>query len=297
MRSMTNEDESLMQSHARPASFLEVRDIEKWFRSGQGKHGSTVYALGGVDFSLSQGRFLSIVGPSGCGKSTLLRLIDGLQRPDSGSVRIGGKDVAAPGLDRGMVFQSPNLLPWRTVVRNVEFGLESTGVHRAERRRRALEWLRLVGLDGFADFYPSQLSGGMQQRVGLVRALAIDPELLLMDEPFAAVDAQTRLVLQEELERIWQVSKKTVVFITHDVEEALFLADVVIVMGRAPSRVIKEVEVDFPHPRGTGVRGAPEFGRLKSTILEILRSEVSPVGSSKLGAAGGLNSNGKLESR
>jgi len=264
--------EPLAQQDAAPA-FLEVRGVSKSFGAA-GKSRRHVQALQDVSLEVGPREFLSIVGPSGCGKSTLLRLVDGLEKPQSGQVLLGGRPVKAPGLDRGVVFQAPNLLPWRTVVRNVEFGLESKGMARRERRARALELLDIVGLAGFAGFYPSQLSGGMQQRVGLARALAIDPAMLLMDEPFAAVDAQTRLVLQEELERVWLQTEKAVLFITHDIEEAIFLADRVIVMSRTPGRIIDTVPVDFPRPRHFDLRGTPEFAQLVRRVLDSLRAQV-----------------------
>lgn len=254
-------------------AFLDVRGVSKTF-SAPGKSGRQVQALRNVSFQVGPREFLSIVGPSGCGKSTLLRLVDGLERPEGGQILLAGKSVRSPGLDRGVVFQSPNLLPWRTVVRNVEFGLESKGVSRSARRKAALDLLGLVGLGGFANFYPSQLSGGMQQRVGLARALAIDPAMLLMDEPFAAVDAQTKLVLQEELEKVWLQTEKAVLFITHDIEEAIFLADRVLVMSKGPGRIIDTVEIDFPRPRNFDLRGTPEFAALVHRVLEGLRAEV-----------------------
>jgi len=230
-------------------------------------------ALDHVDLAIGATEFISVVGPSGCGKSTLLRLIDGLDAPDAGEVLVGGKPVTGPGLDRGVVFQHPHLLPWRSVERNVEFGLESQGVDRAQRKERASELLELVGLKKFASYYPGQLSGGMQQRVGLARALAVDPKMLLMDEPFAAVDAQTKLVLQEELEKIWLQSAKAVLFITHDIDEAIFLADRVIVMSPGPGRVIDEIVVPFPRPRDFALRGTPEFAALVHRVLEDLRGQ------------------------
>jgi NitT/TauT family transport system ATP-binding protein len=256
--------------------YLEVRGVSKWFSGHRGHQGAGVQALDQVSLSMPAGQFVSIVGPSGCGKSTLLRLIDGLEVPDAGEVLIEGTPVREPSLDRGVVFQSPNLLPWRTVQRNVEFGLESLGVRRAERAARARELIDLVGLGDFAESYPSQLSGGMQQRVGLARALALNPAMLLMDEPFAAVDAQTRLVLQEELERIWLQSEKSVVFITHDIEEALFLADVVLVMSKSPGRIIDTVPVSFPRPRTYDVRGTAEFAASVRRLLDALRVQVRP---------------------
>lgn len=255
--------------------FLDVRKVSKSFTGHRGHQGDRVLALDEVSLSMSAGKFVSIVGPSGCGKSTLLRLIDGLDQPDSGEILIQSAPVHEPSLDRGVVFQAPNLLPWRTVQRNVEFGLESLGMGRRERAKRARELIELVGLGDFAESYPTQLSGGMQQRVGLARALAINPEMLLMDEPFAAVDAQTRLVLQEELERIWLQSGKSVVFITHDIEEALFLSDVVLVMSKSPGRIIDTVPVGFPRPRRYDIRGTAEFAALVRRLLGALRVRVA----------------------
>jgi NitT/TauT family transport system ATP-binding protein len=251
-------------------AFLEVRNVSKSFRHGRQKTGRML-ALSDVSFTMAEGTFLSIIGPSGCGKSTLLRLIDGLQQPDSGEILIDGNRVDRPGRDRGLVFQAPNLMPWRTALRNVTFGLEAQGIHGAERTRRARALLELVGLSEFEDFYPSQLSGGMQQRVGLARALAVNPSVLLMDEPFAAVDAQTKLVLQEELERIWLMEEKSVVFITHDVDEALFLSDTVLVMSKSPGKIIDTVHVDFPRPRSFDIRGSVEFAALVRRLLDSLR--------------------------
>jgi NitT/TauT family transport system ATP-binding protein len=232
----------------------------------------SIEVLDNVNITLDPGIFCSVVGPSGCGKSTMLRIVDGLLRPDSGTVRIGGKTVAGPSLDRGFVFQQFNLLPWRTVQANVEFGLENLRVGKAERRRRAEHWLKVVDLDGFKNYFPSQLSGGMQQRVGLARALAVEPNILLMDEPFGSVDDQTRMLLQEELLQIWERDHKTVIFVTHDIEEALFLSDFVIVMSSRPGRVIRKLDVPFDRPRVDELRGDPEFARLKQAVWEELRS-------------------------
>ena len=256
---------------AAPA-FLEIRNLRKTF-SGRSKNEERVVALNDVNLTLADREFLAIVGPSGCGKSTLLRMIDGLDHPDSGQILLRGSPVTKPGLDRGVVFQAPNLLPWRTVQRNIEFGLEAKKIPKAQRRERADELLELVGLEKFGGFYPKQLSGGMQQRVGLARALAIDPTLLLMDEPFGAVDAQTKLVLQEELERIWLQTDKAVVFITHDIDEAIFLADRVVVMSPGPGRIIDDVDVPFERPRDFDVRGTPEFAALVRRVLDGLRSQ------------------------
>jgi NitT/TauT family transport system ATP-binding protein len=209
----------------------------------------TVQALDDVNFGVEDGEFVCIVGPSGCGKTTLFRLIAGLEQPTSGAVRLDGTPVEGPDTDRGMVFQEYGLFPWRTVRENVAFGLEEQGVEKSERTRRIGEMLDLVGLSEFADAYPKELSGGMKQRVGIARALAVDPELLLMDEPFGAVDAQTRDMLHEELLNIWAETGKTVLFVTHDVEEAVTLSDRVVVMAADPGRVREVVDVDLARPR------------------------------------------------
>ena len=216
----------------------------------------TVQALDDVNFAVGSGEFVCIVGPSGCGKTTLFRLIAGLETPTSGAVRLDGEPVTGPGTDRGMVFQEYGLFPWRTVRGNVAFGLEEQGVDGEERVARVAEMIELVGLDGFADAYPKELSGGMKQRVGIARALAVDPELLLMDEPFGSVDAQTRDMLHEELLDVWAETEKTVLFVTHDVEEAVTLADRVVVMAANPGRVRDVVSVDLERPR---TRTAPAF--------------------------------------
>jgi NitT/TauT family transport system ATP-binding protein len=257
--------------------YLELDGITKTFVLERRRQKEELCALEDVSFGVQERSFVAICGPSGCGKSTLLRLIHGLQSADSGEVRVRGERVLAPSLDRGMVFQNHNLMPWRTVVRNVELGLEAQGIARGERQERAMKWLGKVGLEQFASYYPAQLSGGMQQRVGLARALAIEPELLLMDEPFGALDAQTRVLLQEELERIWEADAKTVVFITHDIDEALFLSDRVLVMSARPGKVIADIPVDAPRPRGAAWRATPEFAQLKGRIWELLRGSQEPV--------------------
>jgi NitT/TauT family transport system ATP-binding protein len=248
---------------------VEVRGVNKSFPRNRGD--GDLEVLNDVSFSLDSGTFTCLVGPSGCGKSTLLRIIDGLIPADSGEVFIGGKKVREPALDRGFVFQQFNLLPWRTVIGNVEFGLENLGVKKDERRRRAEEILKLVDLEGFESYFPGQLSGGMQQRVGLARALAVEPTILLMDEPFGSVDDQTRMLLQEELLKIWEKAQKTVVFVTHDIEEALYLGDRIVVMRSRPSRITRILEVPFGRPRADEIRGSPEMGRLKQEIWEELK--------------------------
>ena len=251
--------------------YLELDGIAKTFVLKRQRPHRELRVLDDVSLAVQERSFVVICGPSGCGKSTLLRMIHGLQEADSGEIRVQGERVTGPRLSRAMVFQHHNLMPWRTVQRNVELGLEAKRVAKAERATRAEQWLEKVGLTEFASYYPAQLSGGMQQRVGLARALALDPEMLLMDEPFGALDAQTRVVLQGELERIWEADAKTVVFITHDIEEALFLADRVIVMSARPGRIVADIPVSAPRPRGDAWRADPELGRLKGEIWRLLK--------------------------
>lgn len=270
------EQELMMRAEAPLGDdFLELRQVELSFTTRAGGHSKRIRVLDGLDLTIKRGEFCSIVGPSGCGKSTTLRVIDGLIRPDSGSVVADGRPVTEPSPDKAFVFQQFNLLPWRTVLGNVEFGLENMGVSKKERRERARRWLEVVGLSKFEDYYPAQISGGMQQRVGLARALATEPDTILMDEPFGSVDAQTRMLLQEEILRIWdQDKKKTVLFVTHDIEEALFLSDRVIVMSPRPARILRSVDVSFERPRTDELRGDAEFAHLKEEIWVELKSAI-----------------------
>ncbi len=250
---------------------LCVRDVCKTFRltGGAGTTDRLLKVLRNVSFDVRHGEIVSLIGESGCGKTTLLRIIQGLVRLDSGSVLVDGLCVAAPGRDRGFVFQQASLLPWRTARRNVEFGLELQGVDRAERGQRATRLLELVGLGQSADQFPHQLSGGMQQRVGLARALAIDPAVLLMDEPFSALDAQTREALQIELMRIHERTEKTTLFVTHDLDEAIYLSDRVVVLAAKPGRVKRVISVPFTHPR-------PELAELRADrLFQEIRAEMS----------------------
>jgi NitT/TauT family transport system ATP-binding protein len=238
--------------------------------------GRTVTALDNVSFDVQGGEFVVLVGPSGCGKSTLLDLLGGLSAPTSGQILVDGVPVSGPGLDRGIVFQQYALLPWRTAQGNVEFGLEATGLPRRQRAARAREFLDLVGLAGFGDRYPHELSGGMKQRVAIARSLAFDPDVLLMDEPFAALDAQTRDGLQDELLRIWERTGKTVVFITHGIDEAVYLGQRVAVMTSRPGRIKKIVEVPITARSATeDLRSDPEFARYRHEIWSLLRDEVT----------------------
>jgi NitT/TauT family transport system ATP-binding protein len=234
-------------------------------------------ALSEVDLEVKEGEFLTLVGPSGCGKSTLLDLLTGLSRPTGGEILIDGRTVEGPGLDRGIVFQQYALFPWRTALGNVEFGLEAKAVPRKERKELGRSYLELVGLDGFADRYPHELSGGMRQRVAIARSLAFDPDVLLMDEPFAALDAQTRESLQEELLRIWEKTGKTIVFITHGIDEAVYLGQRVAVMSSRPGRIRQIIDVDFP-TRDGDLRADPAFGEYRHAIWTLLREEAIPVG-------------------
>lgn len=247
------------------SSAIEVRGLDVRFGRGQ-----PVVALENVNFSIADGEFLAVVGPSGCGKSTLLKVLAGLLKPSSGEASIRGETVRQPRRDIGVVFQSPVLFPWRSVFDNVLLPADVIGIKGAQVRERAQALLDLVGLSGFEKRFPRELSGGMQQRVGIVRALVHNPSVLLMDEPFGALDALTRETMNRELQRIWLEARKTVLFITHSIAEAVFLADRVLVMTPRPGRVALEVTVDFPRPRPLSVVNTKEFGAHVSRIREVL---------------------------
>jgi len=231
-------------------------------------------ALSNVDFAVEDGEFVTIVGPSGCGKSTLLMLIAALLAPSSGTVRLDGRPVTAPGPDRALVFQDFALLPWRTVLANVELGLELKGVPTGERSALARRHIAMVGLAAFEHSYPHQLSGGMRQRVGIARALAVEPQVLLMDEPFGALDAQIRQVMGSELLKIWERGRKTILFVTHDIDEAIYLADRIVVMSASPGRVIADIKVTLPRPRPLEIRNDPVFTAYRQRIWDLLAQEV-----------------------
>jgi NitT/TauT family transport system ATP-binding protein len=237
------------------------------------RRGGVVLAVDRLDLHVDDREFVSIVGPSGCGKSTVLRMVAGLVRPSTGVVLLDGTPVDEPGADRGMVFQSYTLFPWLTVQGNVEFGLELKGMPAAERATIARSYIELVGLGGFERSYPKELSGGMMQRVALARALANDPAVLLMDEPFGALDAQTRLIMQELLLDLWQQQPKTILFVTHDIEESIFLSDRIYVMSARPGRIKAEIAVPLPRPRTLDATTDPAFVILKRQIFDLIRDE------------------------
>jgi NitT/TauT family transport system ATP-binding protein len=231
-------------------------------------------ALDQINLEVNEGEFVTIVGPSGCGKTTFINLCDGLLKPTAGHISIDGKTVTGPGIDRGMVFQDSCLMPWRTVLKNVIFGLECQGLDNPEGIERAMGFIKLVGLQGFEEHYPHELSGGMQQRCNLARALTVDPKILIMDEPFAALDAQTREIMQAELLRIWKESGKTVLFITHQISEAIFLADRVIVFGSRPGRVKKMIPINLPRPRDLSIKRDPQFLKYEDELWQLIEEEV-----------------------
>jgi NitT/TauT family transport system ATP-binding protein len=258
---------------ARPsAAKVVARDVHVVYRPDA--RARPVVALEGIDLTVAEGEFFCILGPSGCGKSTFLSVVDGLVAPTRGEVLLDGRPVSGPGRDRGFVFQDPSLFPWLTTLGNVVYGLECHGVSRAAAVERVRPIVEMVGLVGFEHHYPHQLSGGMQQRVNLARALAVDPEVLLMDEPFAALDAQTRDVMQEELLRIVARAGKTVLFITHQISEAVFLADRVAVFSARPGRVREVVPVPLPRPRELAVKRTARFLELEDHIWKLIETDV-----------------------
>ena len=239
-----------------------------------GKTFGDLRALQDINLAVERGEFIALVGPSGCGKTTFLRIVAGLEPASSGEVTLDGRAVRSPGGDRGLVFQSDNLLPWRTVFANAIIGREVAGHVGPAERQRTMELLKLVGLEGFEHYHPRQLSGGMRQRVNLARALAIDPEVLLMDEPFSSLDAQTREIMQTELMRIWEDGRKTVLFVTHQIDEAVFLADRVLVFARRPGRLRESVAIELPRPRSLAIKRTVEFVRYVDHIWRLIEDDV-----------------------
>ena len=237
------------------------------------KKATPTQALRPINLQVRENDFITILGPSGCGKSTLLRIIAGLDFPTEGQVLLEGAPVRGPGADRGMVFQSYTLFPWLTVEQNIRFGLRERGMSVALQKERSDFFIAKVGLRGFENHYPRQLSGGMQQRTAIARALANDPKMLLLDEPFGALDNQTRVLMQELLLGIWEQAQKTVLFVTHDIDEAIFMASRVAVFSARPGRIKSEIAVDFPHPRHYTLKTSPEFMQLKARLTEEIRAE------------------------
>jgi len=254
-------------------SALSIQQVSRSFPSPRGAGHPPLQALQPVDFDVRDNDFVTILGPSGCGKSTLLRIVAGLDTPSGGRVLLDGQPVVGPGADRGMVFQSYTLFPWLTIEQNVRFGLRERGMSEAEQRERSDFFIQRVGLRGFEQHFPKQLSGGMQQRTAIARALANDPKILLLDEPFGALDNQTRVLMQELLLGIWEASRKTVLFVTHDIDEAIFMANRVAVFSARPGRIKSEIAVDFPHPRHYTIKTSPAFSELKARLTEEIRAE------------------------
>lgn len=246
---------------------VSIKNVSRIFKK---EDKSSTEALKNVSFDVGDGEFVCLLGPSGCGKTTLLRIIAGLETRTSGDITLNGISITGPDPKRGMVFQQYSLFPWRTVIDNVTFGLEMQGIDKAESRKHAEKYIELVGLKQFKNSYPYELSGGMQQRAAIARALANEPEVLLMDEPFGALDAQTRNILQDELLRIWEQRHVTFIFVTHSVDEAVVLSDRIVVMTARPGRIKEIVEVDLPRPRS---RTSPEVNRLRDRVLKLLEEE------------------------
>lgn len=245
-------------------------EIRKLIKTYPRRKGDRLRVLNGLTIAVNQNEFSVILGPSGCGKSTFLRLLAGLEKPDSGEILVDGKAICGTEQNRGMVFQSYSSFPWLNVLKNIMFGFDLTNIAESEQEIIARKYINLIGLEGFENHYPSQLSGGMKQRVAIARTLAVNPEILLMDEPFGALDSQTRESMQDLLLRIWEEDNKTVVFVTHDIEEALFLADSIHVCSNRPLRVIKTIKVDFSRPRTELLRTSIKFIEEKRKIKDIL---------------------------
>jgi NitT/TauT family transport system ATP-binding protein len=248
---------------------LEALGVRKIYT----KNGVPLDILDVERFSVREGEFVTVIGPSGCGKSTFLHIVGGFIKAESGSIRVYGEEVNGPGPDRGMMFQEFALFPWRTVAGNVAWGLESQGVPRAEIESVVGRYLEMMSLGDFRNHFPSELSGGMKQRVALARVLAFDPKVLLMDEPFGALDAQTRETMQEELTRLWERTGKTIVFVTHDIEEAVYLGDRVVVLTARPARIREEVRIALPRPRGLEVKKSVQCLEYRNYIWDLIRSE------------------------
>jgi len=279
-----NQTTSLESARLAQGGAIEIDKLH--IRLGEGSQAFD--AVQDVSLSIAPGEFVCVLGPSGCGKSTLLGALAGHWTPSRGSIRVDDAPVSGPHPDRGLVFQQHTLFPWKKVLDNVAFGLKMQGIGRKERRERARELLGLVGLAGFEDRYPVQLSGGMQQRVEIARVLINHPRVMLMDEPFGALDAQTRLKMQELLLEVWARVNTTIIFITHDIDEALFLADRILVMSPRPGRIIDEIRLDFPRPRHPDVMTSSHFTRLKRHCLDLLHPQASVTPLARLSPLGPL---------
>jgi NitT/TauT family transport system ATP-binding protein len=255
---------------------LEALGVRKAYT----KNAQTLQILDVERFSVAEGEFVTVIGPSGCGKSTFLHIMGGFVQAESGVIRVNGKEVTGPGPDRGMMFQEFALFPWRTVAGNIAWGLEAQGVPKDKITTTVWTYLQITGLAEFSNHYPAELSGGMKQRVALARVLAFDPEVLLMDEPFGALDAQTRETMQEELTRLWGQSGKTIVFVTHDIDEAVYLGDRVVVLSARPGRIREEVKIDLPRPRALEVKKSVRCLEYRNRIWDLIRAEATSAGSS-----------------
>jgi ABC-type nitrate/sulfonate/bicarbonate transport system ATPase subunit len=252
-------------------SILSIRGVSREFTT---QSGAKTVALQSTNLEVAENDFITILGPSGCGKSTLLRIVAGLDTQTTGDVLLDGKKITGPGADRGMVFQSYTLFPWLTVLENICFGLRERGLAKAEQLEIAQSFVKKVGLVGFENHFPKQLSGGMQQRTALARALANNPRMLLMDEPFGALDHQTRELMQEHLLAIWEAERKTILFVTHDIDEAVFMGSRVVVMSARPGRIKLDREIPFTHPRHYSIKTTSDFAALKGELTEQVRAEV-----------------------
>ncbi|MFC5701344.1 ABC transporter ATP-binding protein [Cohnella faecalis] len=256
-----------MIESAAKAGEIEIKGVGKTYRTGK----SVFRALDEIDLTIGANEFVTILGPSGCGKSTLLRIVAGLEEASEGELSVDAESIVGPGADRGMVFQGYTLFPWLTVRQNIEYGPKLRGVPILDRRKISNHYLRITRLESFANHFPKQLSGGMKQRVAIARALANGPKVLLMDEPFGALDAQTKLEMQEALLEVWDKEKTTVLFITHDIDEAIFLSQRIVVMAAGPGRVLREYRVELPAERTPEVREHPDFMKLKRELASLLK--------------------------
>ena len=253
------------------ATALEVTGLRKSYS----KNGQVLQILDVERFAAREGEFITIIGPSGCGKSTFLHIMGGFIGADAGAIRVYGSTVTGPGPDRGMMFQEFALFPWKTVAGNVAWGLEAQGAERSHIEEVVAKYLDMTGLAEFRNHYPAELSGGMKQRVALARVLAFDPKVLLMDEPFGALDAQTRETMQEEVTRLWERTKKTIVFVTHDIEEAVYLGDRVVVLSARPGRIREEVKIELPRPRGLEIKKSMQCHEYRNHVWDMIRSEAN----------------------